>query len=240
MTSVKPHALNVWVQMTQSILKRFSYLLNLTRTMFLFFNTPSVKTAMYVSLLFLLRKFAFPSGKNPRGEFPYESDGMFRLALGSEISDFGLTWGVWDGTLLYLPIQVSIRAVHKEINEKYRDFWSPLGVSLCLSHTRIWSPFNFPASIPVTFTWELLTASAHMSLLVMWICFFSESKQKAYYVMGTSQRSLPRSRFFVAWHPKNGCEGDYSQRSSFFLFLLARSSIFAFSLYGVFTPTPSR
>ena len=89
--------------MTQSILKRFSYLLNLTRTMFLFFNTPSVKTAMYVSLLFLLRKFAFPSRKNPRGEFPYESDGMFRLALGSEISDFGLTWGVWDGTSLYLP-----------------------------------------------------------------------------------------------------------------------------------------
>ena len=80
---------------------------------------------MYVSLHFLLRKFAFPSRKNPRGEFPYESDGMFRLALGSEISDFGLTWGVWDGTSLYLPIQVSIRAVHKEINEKYRDFWSP-------------------------------------------------------------------------------------------------------------------
>ena len=123
--------------MTQSILKRFSYLLNLTRTMFLFFNTPSVKTAMYVSLLFLLRKSAFPSRKNPRGEFPYKNDGMFRLGLGSEISDCGLTWGVWDGTSLYLPIQVSLRAVHKEINEKYRDFWSPLGVSLSLSHTHI-------------------------------------------------------------------------------------------------------
>ena len=86
--------------MTKSTLKRFSYLLNLTRTMFLFFNTPSVKTAMYVSLLFLLRKSAFPCRKNPRGEFPYKSDGMFRLALGSEISEFGLTWGVWDGTYI--------------------------------------------------------------------------------------------------------------------------------------------
>ena len=175
--SLKPHALNVWVQMTQSILKRFSYLLNLTRTMFLFFNTPSVKTAMYVSLLFLLRKFAFPSRKNPRGEFPYESDGMFRLALGSEISGFGLTWGVWDGTLLYLPIQVSIRAVHKEINEKYRDFWYPLGVSLSFSHTHIGLLLIFRRASPSLLhgsspRGKILTASAHMSLLVIWICSF--------------------------------------------------------------------
>ena len=37
---------------------------------------------MYVSLLFLPRKFAFSSRKNPRGEFPCKSDGMFLLALG--------------------------------------------------------------------------------------------------------------------------------------------------------------
>ena len=129
---------------------------------------------------------------------------MFRLALGSEISDFGLTWGVWDGTSLYLPIQVSIRAVHKEINEKYRDFWSPLGVSLCLSHTRIWSPFDFPASIPRHFYMgvpppprgeNLDCFRTYESTCNVNMFFFSESKQEVYYVMGISQRSLPRNRF---------------------------------------------
>ena len=29
--------------------------------------------------------------------------------------DFGLTWDVWGEKSLYLPIQVSLKAVHKEI-----------------------------------------------------------------------------------------------------------------------------
>ena len=155
--------------MTQSILKRFSYLLNLTRTMFLFFNTPSVKTAMYVSLLFLLLgKFAFPSRKNPRGEFPCKSDGMFRLALGSEISDFGLTWGVWDGTSLYLPIQVSIRAVRKEKLTKNTVISGLLYIFRRAPLSLLYG--SSPRG-------KILTASAHMSLLVMRICFFfPESK----------------------------------------------------------------
>ena len=74
---------------------------------------------------------------------------MFRLALGSEFQI--LAWGIWDGTSLYLPIQVSIRAVRKEVNEKYRDFFK--GQFKLEPHSH-WSPFDFAASIPVTFIWE--------------------------------------------------------------------------------------
>ena len=127
---------------------------------------------------------------------------MYRLALGSEISDFGLTWGVWDGTSQYLPIQVSIRALHKEINEKYRDFWSPLVVSLSLSHTHIGLLLIFRRASPSLLHGRSPPPGKNLDCFRTYestcnvnMFFFSESKQEVYYVMGISQRSLPRNRF---------------------------------------------
>ena len=60
-------------------------------------------------------------------------------------------------------MRVSLRAVNKEIYKKKNTVvsvlvWSPLRVSLSLSHTHIGLPqslnLNFPISIPITFIWE--------------------------------------------------------------------------------------
>ena len=75
------------------------------------------------------------------GGLPNKSDWDARcLAL-------GVNYGVWDGKLLYLPIQVSLSTVHKEIYKKCPDtdhteifrrgqfkleqhpHWSPVGSS---------------------------------------------------------------------------------------------------------------
>ena len=142
--------------------KTFSYLLNVTRTMFLFFNTPFVKTEMYVSLLFLL------------GEFPYKSDRMFRLALGSEFQIL-VSLGVFGMERHYIcPFRYRLGLSVKKLT---KNTVISLRVSLSLSHTHIGlllilrraSPSLLYGSSP---RGKILTASAHMSLLVMWICFF--------------------------------------------------------------------
>ena len=40
---------------------------------------------------------------------------MLVVSLRVYIAGFGLFKGVWDGTSLYFPIQVSVRAVHEEL-----------------------------------------------------------------------------------------------------------------------------
>ena len=64
----------------------------------------------------------------------------------SSFADFGLLSVVWDGKYLNMLIQVSLKAVHKEICQKKKNAVtltsqkSPLGVSLSLSHTHIGLP----------------------------------------------------------------------------------------------------
>ena len=57
------------------------------------------------------------------GGLPYKSDGDARLlTLGCKLQILvSLRQGVWEGKLLYLPIQVSLRAVLKEIYKKCLD-----------------------------------------------------------------------------------------------------------------------
>ena len=55
---------------------------------------------------------------------------------------------------IILPIQVSLRAVNKEMYKKCCTVWSPLGVNSSFSHTHGLPEafsFNFPTSIPVSF-----------------------------------------------------------------------------------------
>ena len=82
--------------------------------------------------------------------------------------------GVWDGKWLYLPIQVSLKAVHKEINTKMRWHWLHDHLKLTKEHdvpgtTQIYfsilvffkggraTPtlisFSGLTNIPVTFIW---------------------------------------------------------------------------------------
>ena len=97
------------------------------------------------------------SSHYPGWKFPHKSDGD---ALSSHLGVYFGEWqGVWDGKSLYLPIQVSVSTVHKEIQKMptvtLNKQKSPLAVSLSLSHTHIGLPWgfnlNFPTSIPVTY-----------------------------------------------------------------------------------------
>ena len=86
------------------------------------------------------------------------------------VSLWGVNYGVWDGKLLYLFIQVSLITVHKEIYKKCPDtdhteislggqlklephpHWSPVGSSLSLLYGVLPGTFLFGALylIPVT------------------------------------------------------------------------------------------
>ena len=86
------------------------------------------------------------------------------------VSLWGVNYGVWDGKLLYLLIQVSLITVHKEIYKKCPDtdhteislggqlklephpHWSPVGSSLSLLYGVLPGTFLFGALylIPVT------------------------------------------------------------------------------------------
>ena len=101
------------------------------------------------------------------GDFDIKVTGMLVVSLRVVIADFSLTYGVWDEKSLYLPIQTSLRAVHKEMYKNCRDTdfteisflkknttspflfffrsltlikMSVLGVSLSLSRTHIGLP----------------------------------------------------------------------------------------------------
>ena len=72
--------------------------------------------------------------------------GVLIISLRAVTADFVLTYGVWERKSVYLPIQVSLPAVHKEIYKACCDVcfsmvsyrgqfkfephphWSPLGV----------------------------------------------------------------------------------------------------------------
>ena len=91
-------------------------------------------------------------------KLPHKSDGD---TLSSHFGVYIGEWqGFWDGKSLYLPIQVSVSTVPKEIYKKMsyvtlNKHKSPLGVSLSLSHTHIGLPsgfnLNFLRSIPITY-----------------------------------------------------------------------------------------
>ena len=55
--------------------------------------------------------------QGPGGDSHIKDTGMLVVSLWGVNCRFGLTWGVWDGKSLFLPIQVSLRTVHKKFTK---------------------------------------------------------------------------------------------------------------------------
>ena len=82
----------------------------------------------------------------PRVRLLYKSDGgARRRALGCRLQILVLLGVFWDGTLLYLPIEVSLSTTHKEIYKNCRDTDHTeifLGGQFKLEQHPHWSPLE--------------------------------------------------------------------------------------------------